>query len=235
MRGRSVVLAAVALATMGAGDVSRAVTVDDACGDMAHVMAEGDRTVLQPEDWDRNDLAALTVAEVRGSAGEVAGVDVVLEVCGEAAAPSRPGEFVEVRWDVSEDCWASAALGHGGNSAYVTGNAGLVLAPDEARFSLRCFDGYAYDMVGIVEDRTVVGLGPDRVAVEGRTVVLSLRAAELGELAGLVSDGASIPGARAASYAVVGTGVAFDVPGMIGGGLGAVDWSDRTPALTLGG
>lgn len=234
MRGRSVVLAAVALATLGAGDVAGAATVDDVCGDVAYLAAGGDRTVLQPGEWDRNDLAGLTVAEIRGSADEVVGLDVVVEVCGDAATPSRPGEFLEVRWDVSDGCWASVALGHGGNSAYVTSNTGLMIGPDDARFSLRCLRGHAYDMVGTVEDRAVVALGPDRVTVEGRTVLLSLRAVELGELAGLVSDGASIPGARATSNAAVGTGVAFDVPGIVGGGLGAVDWSDPTPVLTLG-
>lgn len=235
MRG-ALVAAVVAVVSLGADAAPRSVTVGDPCGDIASVVvADGDSTRLQPEAWDRNDLAELTITEVRGGADEVTGVDVLLELCDDTAVPTRPGEFVDVRWGISDACWASAAVGHGGNAVHVTGSTAVVLGPDTAVLSVRCRhgSGYAYDLVTRVEEKAAVELAADRVTRSGRMLRMSLVAAELGELGALVSAGATIDGAVAVSYAATGTGVGFDL-GEVSGGAGTADWTATAAPLTLG-
>lgn len=234
MRGRASVVGVVAVAALGAGDGQRSVSVEDPCGDMMWVSTADGAAELQPEEWDRNDLAGLTVLEVRDDDGPTVGVDLVVETCGDAAPPDRPGEFLDVRWSLSNDCSASAAVGHGGNSVYVTGNAGVLVAPDEPRFSVLCRNGYAFDLVATVHEELGVTLDDTRVRRDGRSTVIELRSAELGDLGALVGPGATLPDAAATSYATRGTGVAVDGDGPRGA-AGTTDWTPRVDAITLGG
>lgn len=234
-RGRIVTVAVVGLASLGAGDAPRSVSVADPCGDLGTVATPAGPVSTQPEDWDRNDLTELTLSEVRDDAGEVAGVDLVIEVCDTSEAPKRPGEYVEVRWPLSDSCWASAAVGHGGNSVRPASNTGLEVGPDRARFSVRCMEPVApYDLVATVVEPAGVDLAPARVRWDGPTLEISLRGDELGDLATLIADGETIADAIALSYAMTGTTVAFGF-GASDGSVGSADWTAPAPALTLGG
>lgn len=232
MRGRVLLSGVLAVAAIGAGDAPASVTVDDPCGDMAAVsIAGGDTVTLQPDDWDRNDVAGLTVVEVRDG-DDVVGVDLLVEMCGDVAVPDRPGERVEVRWPVTDDCWASTLVSQGPDPVYVVGNIGAptTLEPT-SRISVRCYEEHAW-VVATVHEEVGVELAPERIARDGRTLSLSLRADELGELAELVASGVTIDGANAVSYAA--TGVATAHSWEVHGHLGTGDWTAGAPPLTLG-
>ncbi|MBW3621675.1 MAG: hypothetical protein KY461_15640 [Actinobacteria bacterium] len=234
MRGRMVLAGLVVAGSLGAGAAPDEVTSSDPCGDLAAARVGAHHLEAQPEEWDRADIAALTVREVLAADGTVDGVDLVVEFCGDVRAPRDPGESVEVTWRLpDEDCRASVAHGSVVNQTVVSGNVGVVIGPGSPRFAVRCVDQRSPgDLVTTASDREVVALSPAAVAREGRVLTFALRVEELGPLGTLVDDGATIA-ATGVSRALYGTSWFGDL-GEVAWTGGTTDWIGVIAPLTLG-